>query len=165
MVIREIELPGIGKKFEIETRDKDKVVIVIHDDGRREVYHFDKDDHEEYVTNFILTDSEARQVAAILGGMIYKPKTLETIQVAFDELVIEWFKVEANAKAVNQSIGDLNIRHKYGVTIIAIVKKNHKKLLNPGPNVVIEEGDILVISGERNPLKKLVTELLQKGDS
>lgn len=164
MNIREIELPGIGKKFEIETRDQDKVVIVIHDDGRREIYHFDKDDLEECQSNITLTDAEARQIAAILGGMIYKPKALETIEVAFDNLIIEWFKVEHQAKAVNQTIGGLDIRKKYDVTVIAIVKKNHKKILNPGPEVVIEEGDTLVISGERTSLKKLVKELLQKGD-
>ena len=47
MHIRETELPGIGKKFEIVTKNYDKVIIVIHDDGRREVYHFDDDDYEK----------------------------------------------------------------------------------------------------------------------
>jgi TrkA domain protein len=66
---------------------------------------------------------------------------------------------------VNRSIGELDIRQSYGVTIIAIIKKNHQKLLNPGPETLIEEGDTLVVSGERETLKKLIADLLEKGDS
>lgn len=138
---------------------------MLHDDGRREMYHCDQEDEDEYLANITLTDSEARQIAAILGGIIYKPKALETIEVAFDDLIIEWFKVAKQAAAVNRSIGELDIRQSYGVTIIAIIKKNHQKLLNPGPETLIEEGDTLVVSGERETLKKLIADLLEKGDS
>lgn len=162
MNIRESELPGVGKKFEVITKNKDKMVIVIHDNGRRELYYFDQDDYEEYTASAAFDDSEARQIAAIIGGMTYKPKALETIEHAFDELVIEWFKVESGAKAANQSIGQLDIRQSYDVNIVAIVKRNHQKIHTPGPENLIEEGDTLIVSGERTQVKNMVKELLSE---
>lgn len=105
-------------------------------------------------------DEEARQISAILGGMTYKPKALESVEVALDDLVIEWFKAESHAPAVSRTIGDLDIKEQYGVQVIAIVKKNRQKQLTPAFDTVIEEGDTLVLSGERSGLKKLVREQL-----
>ncbi|WP_374724405.1 cation:proton antiporter regulatory subunit [Calidifontibacillus erzurumensis] len=166
MNIRESELPGIGCKFEIITKNDEKLVIILHDDGRREVYHFDADDHDEVVSSITLSDLEARQIAGILGGMIYKPKALETVEVAFDDLLIEWYQVEPNAPAINKTIGELDIRNKYGINVIAVKKRNSKKSHSPGPDTVIEAGDTLVISGERNQIKDLIQQLLSssRGD-
>lgn len=163
MNIREIDLPGIGRKFEILTKNDDKIVVIIHDDGRRELYHYDDEDLDESISNVTLDDPESRQLAAILGGMIYKPQMLETIEMAFDDLVIEWFKVEPGSKAINKTIGDLDLRNIYGVNVIAILKKNLKKVLNPGPENTIGAGDTLVISGERKDLKNLIKQLLSNG--
>ncbi|WP_050615066.1 cation:proton antiporter regulatory subunit [Bacillus testis] len=161
MDIRESELPGIGKKYEIVTKENEKLVIVIHDDGRREIYHFDKD-HEESISNFSMNNEESKKVAAILGGMVYEPKAIEQIEMAFEGLLIEWFKVEEGAAIIKKTIGDIDIRSSYSVNIIAILKKNMKKMNTPGPEDVIEAGDTLVISGERPEVKLFVKELLRK---
>ncbi len=162
MNIRESELPGIGCKFEVITKGNEKMVIVIHDDGRREMYHFDAD-HEESISSVSLRDSEARQIAAILGGMVYRPQALDTIEMAFEGLSIEWFKVGNNAPVVQKTIGSLHVRNTYNVTIIAILKKNMKKFFNPGPDSIIEAGDMLVLSGERYEVKRIINELLSVG--
>lgn len=163
MDIRESKLPGIGYKFEILTKNQDKLVIVIHHDGRREVYHFDPDDQDEVVSNITFNDSEARQIAGIIGGMVYKPNALEVVDIALGDLVIEWYQVEHNAPAVNKTIGEIDIRNNFGVTVIAIKKKHTKKTINPRPDTVIETGDTLIISGERNQLNKLIKSKLEQG--
>lgn len=159
--IRESDLPGIGKKFQVVTVSGDKMVIVIHDDGRRDIYHFEENDPDEILSSISLDDAEARQVAAIIGGMNYKPKALETVEVALDELIIEWIKVEPNYKSVGKCIADLHVREITGATVLAIVEKNKQKI-NPGPEDVIETGTTLVAAGVRKQIKAL-KELLLHG--
>ncbi|CAG7657612.1 cation:proton antiporter regulatory subunit [Paenibacillus allorhizosphaerae] len=165
MNVREIELPGIGKKFEVITKSKDKIVVIIHDDGRRDIYYFDQDNFEEAIANTSFDDAEARQIAAIIGGMTYAPKALETIEMAFDDLVIEWFKVQNGAEAAQQTIGQLNIRQSYEVNVVAIIKqKNYKEIHTPGPETLLEEGDTVIVSGQRKQVKMFVKEVLTRRD-
>lgn len=162
MKIRESDLPGIGKKFEAITENDDKVVVVIHDDGKREVYHYDDDDEEESISGVTFNDDEARQFAAIMGGMVYRPQALESINVAFNDLIIEWFKVYDESPIAGKTIGQLDIRSNFKVTIIAIIKKDTQNLLSPGPDALFEGGDTLIISGERQDVKRIYNELLTK---
>ena len=72
--VRESDLPGIGRKFLLETREGEKLAVILHDDGRRELYRFDKKDPDEVVSFITLQDDEARQLAGILGGLSYLPR-------------------------------------------------------------------------------------------
>ena len=152
-VVRESDLIGIGKKYQIETEAGDNMVVVIHDDGRRELYRSEENDHETHCV-MTLSDEESRQVAGIIGGLSYKPKALETIEVALDDLRIEWYKVGDSNDGVNKSIGQLEVRQRTGASIIAAIR-DEDTVINPGPDYVIMSGVTLVIAGKRNNIKLL----------
>lgn len=156
--VRESDLIGIGKKYEIDTEAGDQMVVVIHDDGRRELYRHEEHDSETHCV-MTLSDEESRQVAGILGGLSYKPKALETIEVALDDLRIEWYKVVGENDGVNKSIGELEVRQRTGASIIAAIRDD-ETVINPGPDYVITAGVTLVIAGKRNNIKLLKEILL-----
>lgn len=161
MQIRESDLPGIGKKFVVETRAKDKIVVIVHDNGKREVYYFNHEDPEESIPVGSLEDEEARALAGILGGITYKPKALETIDVEIDDLVIEWLRVEPSSSWVGKTIGGLKVRQLTGASIIAITEKD-RKYINPGPDYVFTADAMVVITGERQHIK-LFKDLMNSG--
>lgn len=156
--VRETDLIGIGKKFQVETEAGDDVVIVIHDDGRREIYLLDAEENESQCV-MTLNDQESRQIAGIVGGLSYKPKGLETIEVALHDLVIEWYKIPPDSVVLGKTIGDLEIRKTTGAVIIAAIGDD-ETVINPGPQYALTAGKTLVLAGKRNHLIQLKNMLL-----
>lgn len=156
-IVRESDLIGIGKKYQIETEAGDHMVVVIHDDGRRELYRYDQEESESKCV-MTLSDEESRQVAGIIGGLSYKPKALETIEVALDDLSIEWIKVSNDSPSLGKSIGELEVRKRTGASIIAAIKEGDS-IINPGPDYVMRADTTMVVAGKRNHIK-LIKEIL-----
>jgi TrkA domain protein len=147
--IRESDLPGIGRKFQVETRSGERLVIIVHDTGTRELYHTAAHAPDTMLSRVALDDAEARQVAGIIGGMTYQPRALEAVEIALQDLMIEWYAVEPTSKAVARSIGDLRVRRQTGASIIAMIEPDSTVQINPGPDQVVHAGATLVVVGSR----------------
>jgi trk system potassium uptake protein TrkA len=55
---------------------------------------------------------------------------------------------------IGKSLGDLNIRASYNVNVILIKRASGEVLFSPGPEDIIGVGDLLVVAGERDAIKK-----------
>jgi TrkA domain protein len=159
--ISESNLPGVGRKFQIETADGDRLTIVIHDDGTRELYHFTHKDPDRVASVVTLTDSEARQVAGIIGGLTYVPKALPSAEIVLDDLLLQWYTIEPGSACIGKTIRDLQVRSLTGASIVSIIEPNRVKRTNPEADTVLNEGATLILAGDRRTitaLKRLLAE-------
>ena len=160
--IREAPLPGVGRKFQIETASGDKLVIVIHDDGTRELYHFTRKDPDRVASVVTLADSEARQIAGIIGGLTYVPKALPSAEIVLDDLLLEWYAIEKGSACIGKTIRDLEVRTASGASIVSIIEPDRIKRINPEADTILNEGATLILAGDRKTIARL-KQLLVKG--
>lgn len=153
--IRETFLPGVGHKFQVETASGDRLVIVIHDDGTRELYHFMRKDPDRVASVVTLADSEARQIAGIIGGLTYVPKSLPSAEMVIDDLLLEWFRIEPGYACIGKTIRDLQVRKVTGASIVSIIEPDRAKRLNPEADTLLNEGATLILAGDRRTIKTL----------
>jgi TrkA domain protein len=157
--IGETFLPGVGRKFQVETTSGDRLVIVIHDDGTRELYHFTRRNMDRPSSVLQLSDGEARQIAGIIGGLTYVPRSLPIAEVVLEDLVLEWFKIEPGAACIGRTIRELQVRTRTGASIVSIIEPDQTKRTNPEPHTILNEGATLIVAGDRraiNALKRLL---------
>lgn len=153
--IRETSLPGVGRKFQVETTRGDRMVIVIHDDGTRELYHFNRKNPDRAASVVTLADSEARQIAGIIGGLTYVPKSLTSREIVLDDLLLEWYTIEPGSACIGKTIRDLQVRTVTGASIVSIIEPDGDKRLNPEADTMLNEGATLILAGDRRTLAAL----------
>ena len=160
--IREAALPGVGRKFQVETANGDRLVIVIHDDGTRELYHFTRKNPDRVASVVTLEDAEARQIAGIIGGLTYVPKALPSAEIVLDDLLLEWYTIPPGSAAIGKTIRDLQVRTATGASIVSIIEPDRVKRLNPEADTVLNEGATLILAGDRPTITNL-KRLLESG--
>ncbi len=87
-----------------------------------------------------------------------RPTVLEFMELvthrAYLPLQLEEIRVTRSSPVVNRTLAEADVRNHYGVIVIAIKRANGEMVFNPGPQEVIREGDILVVMGREEDLRR-----------
>lgn len=70
-------------------------------------------------------------------------------------LTIEEMRVPINSTLSGKSLKDSNLKQDFGVTIIGVKKPNHDMIIAPGPDVILDTDDIMVLIGHENGLENI----------
>jgi TrkA domain protein len=163
MTVYESDLPGVGKKFEIELDDGERLVVVIHNTGKRELFHkSDADADGEKVVE--LSDRLAQTVGSIIEGGHFQPVESDTVRTMLaDGTLLEWYNVDADTDLVGRTLADARVREQTGVSVVAI-QRDDELLPSPGPDSTIEAGDTLVVIGSQADIRAFDAVVSADGD-
>jgi TrkA domain protein len=145
--LRETRLPGIGVKYGLRLDEGGRLSVILHIDGRRELYYFRRADDDEPTAVIGLEDDEARQLGAVVGGAYERPKIVDELEMALGQLEIEWVKVPDTSPWIGKTLQEAGFRARTGITIIAILREP-EPVVGARPDDAIQRGDTLVTVGK-----------------
>ncbi len=148
MGINEQDLPGIGRRYDIATGRGQRLALIVHHSGRRDLYVMERHGDEPRCT-VELTDDQARRIGAILGGAFFKPALVEEIEDVVGEFVVDWVTLNDESPAVGRSLAQLQVRRRSGMSVIAVIRAK-KTITAPDPSEVLRAGDRLVVVGRHD---------------
>lgn len=154
MSIYETELPGVGKKFEVEISETERVIVVIHHNGRREIFHKQEPDADGHKL-FELPDRLARKVGSIIEGSYFQPVASPTIDTLLGgDTVLDWAEIEEGTPLDGRSLAECELRARTGASILA-VRRGDETIANPDPEFQTQAGDTLIALGSREQIDAL----------
>ncbi len=145
MDVSETLLPGVGVRYEFTTRSGSRLGLVSRRDGKVDVVVYDNEDPDVCTELVTLTPAEAETVAEILGA----PRITERFADLTREipgLSAAQLAVAADSRYAGRSLGDTKARTRTGASIVAVVR-GLEVVASPGPEEVLQAGDILVVIG------------------
>jgi TrkA domain protein len=145
--LQETRLPGVGTKFSLRLAAGGRLSIIVHNDGKRELYWFATQHDDEPRAVITLDDDESRQLGAVIGGAYERPKIVEDLEMALGEMQIEWIPVPDSSPWIGSTLAECGFRAKLGITVIAILREP-ESVSGARPEDVIQQGDTLVTVGK-----------------
>ena len=100
----------------------------------------------------------------LLGGMRMAQAILQPHLVDFNEgttarqsaeLQMEEVEVRPGSWLAGRTVREANLRGEFGLLIITVKRPDGTMIINPPPEARLEEGDLLIVIGEREALERL----------
>lgn len=151
--VTETQLPGVGVRHEFTTAEGERVAVVAHRSGRRELAVFGRDDPDACKTVLHLAPRDARVLVDVLGGATQVSEAITEVQ-RLEGLALDWVTVAPGAGVVGTTIGEGGFRASTGVSIVGVVRAG-TTIPSPGPDFAFEAGDVAVAVGTPGGLAQL----------
>ncbi len=158
--VSETPLPGVGIRYDFLTADGDRVGVLAHRTGRRELLVYDRDDPDA-CANVLRLDSDDTHTLAELLGASQVSERLADLQQHVEGLTIDWLRVGASSACSGCTLREAALRSETGVSIVAVVRGD-QTIPAPGGDFQLQTGDTAVAVGTPEGIKELF-HLLQSG--
>ena len=153
--VSETPLPGVGVRHEFTTERGERVAVLTHRTGRREIAIFDRDDPDACTAVLHLSHDDTRTVAELLGASPVS-EAVAAVQQRLEGLTIEWMKIPPGSPAAGTTIGEGAYRTRTGASIVAVVRDD-VTIPAPEPDHRFEAGEVAVAVGTPDGLAQLRT--------
>jgi len=151
--VSETLLPGVGVRHEFVTAGGERVAVLTHRTGRRELAIYDRADPDRCTAVLHLSHDDTRTLAELLGASPVS-EAVSAVQQRLEGLAIDWVMIPAGSAVVGATIAEGTFRTRTGASIVAVVRGT-TSLPAPGPDHRFEAGDVVVAVGTTEGLAQL----------
>jgi TrkA domain protein len=148
VIIERVALPGIGTCHTATTARRQRIGVVSHRNGRRDLVVYDPDDPHRAAHAVVLDAAEARYVADLLAAAVTVDhvagleRDLERDVAGID---VARIRVPAGSSYDGRPLRDTGTR--FGVSVVAVVRDG-RAVAAPSAEFVVRHGDTVVVAGE-----------------
>ena len=156
--VSETPLPGVGVRHEFVTTGGERLAVLTHRTGRRELAIYDRADPDACTTVLHLSSDDTRTLAELLGAS-HVSETVAAVQQRLEGLAIDWITVPPAAAVVGTTIAEGAFRTRTGTSIVAVIRDG-TTIPAPGPEHRFAGGDVVVAVGTTDGLAQVRTLLV-----
>lgn len=157
--IDETPLPGLGVRHDFATRAGERVGVVTHRTGRRELLVYSAGDPDACREAIQLTAAESEALAGLLAASSVTRRR-DSPRHPVDGLAVDWIPVPPGSPFAGRSIAAAGVRSVTGVSIVAVLRQG-AAFPSPRPEFTLHAGDTAVVVGTPEGIEALV-ELLER---
>ncbi|MEU6991097.1 TrkA C-terminal domain-containing protein [Streptomyces sp. NPDC046465] len=146
-------LPGIGIRYDLTTREQQRLSVIAHRDGARTLSAYRSDDPDECALSLRLSSGEADSLIDALMPSHHSPNLLHTTDLG---LVAERVLLSATSHWNGRLLGETRMRTETGVSIVAVLRRADA-IPSPTPDFRLAGGDTLIVIGTREGVETAAT--------
>ena len=159
--IQETPLPGVGVRFEFETKAGERLGAINHRSGRVDLLIFSAADPDACARSIRMEAEDAETLADVMG--VGSQLEIEQHRVRGDVggMTLDWLHIAADWKCDGLPISDTKIFDEAGVVVVAVMRHGEPIPINDG-NFRLRAGDTAIVVGAPDGIER-AQQLLQVG--
>jgi len=143
--IRETRLPGVGVRFDFTAKGGERVGVIVHRSGRRDVIVCSPQDPDVCQEVMHLDEEEALALVEAMG-VSHSTGEIAKLQLALGGLSIDWVEIESGSAADARTVYDVEHVEPIDASIVAVVR-GVDTIASPPSSFVLEVGDTAILVG------------------
>ncbi|MFU8875426.1 cation:proton antiporter regulatory subunit [Micromonospora sp. SL4-19] len=151
MKIERTALPGVGISHTATTAGRQRLGVICHLTGRRDLVFYDPDDPQAVTATVVLQPGEAHQVADLLDATVTIDH-LADLEQQIAGITAARIRIPAGSAYADRPIRDA--RAHTGALIVAVIH-DQEITTAPDPDLVLHHGDTIVALGDQGAITAL----------